>query len=304
MASRNLTQKFNEFRSSGKSSERGGSTQDFDDNDGSLLGKDVSASNYQNMKNTLPPLWVERIEQAEEDISKIQAKMKDLSALHTKRLMVDFESDEAEQERRIEDETAVITGLFRHAEGVLKKFGAPGSSSDKASPAEKAVRSNLQRNIAKRLQVLSVAFRTSQREYLTKVKAQNKGVALDIFDSKPAQPAGAVDTGFNQDQLRIVEETSALVDERDQEIVNIAKNIEEIAGIFKELSAMVIDQGTILDRIDYNMEQTVEHTKEGIKQLEKAEEHQKNSLSVKCIIALCVLIFIMVLILIFKHQKK
>lgn len=93
------------------------------------------------------------------------------------------------------------------------------------------------------------------------------------------------------------------MNERDEEITNIAKSIEELAAIFKELSAMVIDQGTILDRIDYNMEMTVEYAKEGIQELVKAEEHQKNSLSVKCIIFLCVLIFIMVVILIMKHKK-
>ena len=38
--------------------------------------------------------------------------------------------------------------------------------------------------------------------------------------------------------------------------------------------------GTILDRIDYNMETAVEHAKEGVVQLEKAEENQKNALPV------------------------
>ena len=33
---------------------------------------------------------------------------------------------------------------------------------------------------------------------------------------------------------------------REQEIVNLAKSIEELAAIFKELAVMVIDQGTIL----------------------------------------------------------
>ena len=36
---------------------------------------------------------------------------------------------------------------------------------------------------------------------------------------------------------------------------DIAKSIEELATIFKELAVLVIDQGTILDRIDFNMEQ-------------------------------------------------
>ena len=77
--------------------------------------------------------------------------------------MVDFESDETEQEKRIEQETVQITNLFRHAEGILKKFGSSGSSSDKVSQAELSVRNNLQRNLAKRLQSLSVLFRSSQK---------------------------------------------------------------------------------------------------------------------------------------------
>jgi syntaxin 16 len=44
---------------------------------------------------------------------------------------------------------------------------------------------------------------------------------------------------------------------RDVEIQQIAKSIEELSQIFKELAVLVIDQGTILDRIDFNMEQVV-----------------------------------------------
>jgi syntaxin 16 len=91
------------------------------------------------------------------------------------------------------------------------------------------------------------------------------------------------------------------VNQRDQEIANIAKSIEELAQIFRELAVLVIDQGTILDRIDYNMESAVEHAKEGIVQLEKAEEHQKNNIGMKCIILLVFLITIMLIVLIVKH---
>lgn len=94
------------------------------------------------------------------------------------------------------------------------------------------------------------------------------------------------------------------MDQRDQEITKIAKSIEELAAIFKELATLVIDQGTILDRIDYNMEQAVEHVKEGLVQLQKAEEHQKSSLSIWCIVGLCVLIAIMVGVLALKQSGK
>lgn len=40
---------------------------------------------------------------------------------------------------------------------------------------------------------------------------------------------------------------------------------------------MVQDQGTIMDRIDYNMEQTQYQVREGCQQLKKAEEYKQSS---------------------------
>lgn len=42
---------------------------------------------------------------------------------------------------------------------------------------------------------------------------------------------------------------------RDEEIQRIAKSVAMLATVFKEVADMVIDQGTLIDRIDYNMEQ-------------------------------------------------
>merc|ERR1711957_824140 len=102
--------------------------------------------------------------------------------------------------------------------------------------------------------------------------------------------------GFNQTQLAVVDDLHEAVQSRDKEIVQIAKSIEELSSIFKELAVLVIDQGTILDRIDYNMEAVVEHTKEGIDQLEKAEGSQKNARPMKCIICLASTILVLLLI--------
>ena len=95
-----------------------------------------------------------------------------------------------------------------------------------------------------------------------------------------------------------------LVEERDQEIRKIAESIQELSGIFKELAVLVIDQGTILDRIDFNMEQVVEHVEEGIKQLEKAEEYQKSARPKWCIAILLFLITCLLVFLVLKHRKK
>ena len=47
---------------------------------------------------------------------------------------------------------------------------------------------------------------------------------------------------------------------------------------------LMINQGKILDKIDYNMEDLVEHTQTGIVQLEKAAKIQKSARPMQCII--------------------
>jgi ERCC4-type nuclease len=76
--------------------------------------------------------------------------------------MVNFETDESVQEREIDIVTQDITDIFRHAEGLLKRFGSQGDEAN-ISQQELTVRSNMQRSMAKKLQGLSANFRTSQK---------------------------------------------------------------------------------------------------------------------------------------------
>ena len=50
-----------------------------------------------------------------------------------------------------------------------------------------------------------------------------------------------------------------------------------MAQIFKDLNQLVIEQGTIVDRIDYNMDQAVTKVREGLQQVVKAVEYKKSN---------------------------
>ncbi len=78
--------------------------------------------------------------------------------------MVNFESDETEQEREIEFKTREITEVFHHAESLLKKFSKLADDSSLPS-SEKTVRKNMQISMAKKLQGLSMSFRATQKVY-------------------------------------------------------------------------------------------------------------------------------------------
>ena len=205
----------------------------------------------------------------------------------------------------------VLPDQFRKAERVLQKVGA---ATRRAGGEQAAVGANVQRNLAKQLQELSVTFRQSQRKYLKEVQAQKSGdLAGDAkfgisLDTSNGNSNGGLSNGggdfFTTQQLTVVDDLQEAIQSRDQEISKIAQSIEELGAIFKELAVLVIDQGTILDRIDYNMEAVVEHTKRGITQLEKAETAQKSARPMKCIITLVIMIFVLLLLLVWKHRSR
>lgn len=61
----------------------------------------------------------------------------------------------------------------------------------------------------------------------------------------------------------------------------------------QDLAVMVQDQGTILDRIDYNLEQTQVQVQEGYKQLKKADSYQKANKKLYCIVVLAAAIILL-----------
>jgi len=89
-----------------------------------------------------------------------------------------------------------------------------------------------------------------------------------------------------------------------KEILHIAQSINDLAAIFRELNVLVIEQGTILDRIDYSIEQTLVKVKEGAKDIKKADDYSKKARTIKCIIALIFLIIILIAILVWKNSKN
>ena len=85
-------------------------------------------------------------------------------------------------------------------------------------------------------------------------------------------------------------------------IAQVAESVSELADVFKEIHVLVIDQGTILDRIDYNIEQASDRVGLAVKELNKANEYQKRSRTMLCIYLLLLLCGAMVVVLILKKS--
>lgn len=241
------------------------------------------------------PAYVEIVTDINGDIAKIQNFITELQRAHEARLRIVLEPADM-VDREINLLTDNIKGLFNNATRKLKRVQA---YKDGVSESELRVRNNVQRGLATKLHDLSRAFQSMQKQYIASVQRVQASGSISALLGGGAAAADR-DEGFTDEQMHELATAEEDVDERMREIQRIAKSVEELADLFKELSVMIVDQGTLLDRIDHNMEQAVQATQQGVKELKKAEEYQKSARPIMCMGILMVLIIICVVIIIIK----
>lgn len=71
--------------------------------------------------------------------------------------------------------------------------------------------------------------------------------------------------------------------QRDAEISSIAQSITDLADMFKDLSSLVIDQGTLLDRVDWNVEQMGTDVKAAVEELKIATTFVPTLFPILCV---------------------
>lgn len=86
---------------------------------------------------------------------------------------------------------------------------------------------------------------------------------------------------------------------RDQEINQIARSISELATMFHDLSALVIEQGSVLDRIDYNIESMATDVQHSSVELGRAMSYQASAgrRAVMLLLVLCIILLAAILII-------
>ncbi|CAB4484896.1 unnamed protein product [Rhizophagus irregularis] len=234
----------------------------------------IESSDHVIELTVLPPKWIDIVDEVDDDIDQIKNLLPTLESLHKKHILPGFD-DRTKEEKEIERLTDEITHLFQQCQSKIKRI-ANESLSSIAPNQERAMSKNIQTSLASKLQELSSSFRKQQASYLKKLKGrESKGSKFFLIESNDS----------NEDDLELGFTSSQLAPE-----------------IFRELQSLVIDQGTLLDRIDYNVEQMSVNVKSAVRELDKGAQYQKKTRNRKIILLLLLLIFGLIIILIFKPR--
>lgn len=110
----------------------------------------------------------------------------------------------------------------------------------------------------------------------------------------------ALQSSLQQKQLH---KNDAAIIQREREIEDIAQGIIDLSDLFRDLQSMIIDQGTMLDRIDYNVERMATDVQAAEKELNVASGYQKKTTKRKIIFLLFLLVVGMFILLLVKPKR-
>jgi len=224
----------------------------------------------------LPPRWVDFADKAKEEIKEIRDQLVQLAKAQQRRLLRADGAGGPDQE--VEAIAASIAMQIRVCEQSIHQVRTCGAV-EGGSLLDDEFRQNTQRSLAAQLQQLSKQCREQQRDYMQEVKRRQhdaqRGQQPDLEHGQGG--ASASGQGLSQTQLMEQEHMEEFAAQRSHEVAQIASSIEELNRVFRELAVMVIDQGSILDRIDYNTEKIYKKSDDGRKQMEKAVKTKRNT---------------------------
>jgi syntaxin 16 len=267
----------------------------------------------------LPPRWADVQEQVTELLADISYKSAQLDKLHQKHVLPGFDDDSVkkEEEATIERMTQDITKGFHECQKAIQRIEGmvrEARQSGHLTKGDATMAQNIQTSLASRVQEVSSSFRKKQSNYLRKLR-QLGGLASPSSTSShnpytdPSMMDTEADMSFSQSTLqqtaqRRANTNDAAIAQREREINDIATGIIELSDIFKDLQAMVIDQGTMLDRIDYNVERMNTDVKGAEKELVVATTYQKKTTKRKVIFLLIIIIVGMIILVVVKPKRK
>jgi syntaxin 16 len=253
-----------------------------------------------------PPIWMKIVDGVNAQIAQLEAEVRQLAKAHEEQLRPGgegFFDNVNDGDTKVERLNNNISKLFHKCNDQVKMLSNPQLGND----ADLKIRKQVQIALAGKLQRLSTQFRKKHKHYLQKVQ-ERKRKTDDLDDSwKFAADDDDDDDGgqsWSEQQMQEIDLMGEMIDERDKEIQKIVTAISELSAIFRELSVLVIDSGTILDRIDYNMEHVVENFESAEIELEQAIKYKKQSPATYCIVVLCLLNIAMVVIMIIKQLAQ
>jgi SNARE domain len=117
---------------------------------------------------------------------------------------------------------------------------------------------------------------------------------MDAIFSELAEPTPA----YTDQQMQQLNSIQNEYEQRDKDIAELIKEVTSIQEVMRDLSVLVVEQGSMVDRIDQNIVAATENIDRGVDQIRRAHESSKSGAMATCIFVLLIAIVIVFVLMI------
>ena len=223
--------------------------------------------------------------------------------------MVQFNEDEAQNlSKNVRKISSQLRLELKQVEKKIRLY-INDELSDADNDLQFQIKDNMSQNILTELNTFSKKFKLNQELYSQKYKEfaieEDNNNALELYDisTNNSDLNDNINNANNNDpgeNFLMTEEPDQLLQKRDSELNEIVRGVTNLQELFKDLHVIVIEQGSILDRIDYNIDIGFNNVSKGKKKIISANEHHKSSCFRNIILFLLICIFVESILILFK----
>ena len=223
--------------------------------------------------------------------------------------MVQFNEDEAQNlSKNVRKISSQLRQELKQVEKKIRLY-INEELTDADNDLQFQIKDNMSQNILTELNTFSKKFKLNQELYSQKFKEfaieEDTNNALELYDistnnSDLNDNINNINNNDPGENFLMTEEPDQLLQKRDSELNEIVRGVTNLQEMFKDLHVIVIEQGSILDRIDYNIDIGFNNVSKGKKKIISANEHHKSSCFRNIILFLLICIFVESILILFK----
>ena len=256
----------------------------------------ISSKDKIELQNIQSPRYMDMYEQCNNLLKDLEIEFNKLKEEQQKRIVPTFDETNTklinQNIQMISDKMTQKLKKCKYLTKELKTLLANSSLDDN-------IKINMYQNLLNRLAEISREMQINEEKYLQKYQELN-GYEESFFTINNSNNLDSIETlqshAFNSNNKKKID----ISKERNKEIDQMVNTVNELKNIFQDVSNMVIFQGTILDRIDYNTYQGRYNIRRGNRELEESHERLKSGCLRRLNQILIIAIFIMSILIIFK----
>ncbi|XP_069175375.1 syntaxin-16 isoform X2 [Procambarus clarkii] len=242
------------------------------------------------------------VEEVQYNIITLKEKTKRVAALQSYLVRRPSLDDNTEEERQLTAHNNEIRRSLERCQMLMIQIKHSGGRG-----REESLNKNVVRALGFALQEVKNEFVTTCSAFTTSMNNIKKTSSFvheggGDYDSEYGTFDGSSSSSQNQawtqEQLMFLADNTQQVQERDRTVQHILQSTVQLNQLFRDVAQLVSEQGTILDRIDFNVEHAAIKVEDGAKQLKRAEHYQRKNRNMKCILGLAGSIIILIILLI------